>query len=145
MVSQAAVLATFDRVLASLTYTLAGIAGVSLAVAGILVMNVMLVSVSQRTEEIGLLKALGAPRRQILASFLTEAGLLSTFGAVLGLAVGWGGSLLIGKLYPVLTVRPPLWAVLAALATALGTGLVFGALPARRAAALDPVHALARR
>jgi putative ABC transport system permease protein len=145
VVSQAAVLATFDRVLASLTYTLAGIAGVSLAVAGILVMNVMLVSVSQRTEEIGLLKALGAPRRQILASFLTEAGLLSTFGALLGLAVGWGGSLLIGKLYPVLTVRPPLWAVLAALATALGTGLVFGALPARRAAALDPVHALARR
>jgi len=145
VVSQAAVLATFDRVLASLTYTLAGIAGVSLAVAGILVMNVMLVSVAQRTAEIGLLKALGAPRRQILAGFLTEAGLLSACGGLVGLAVGWAGSLLIGSFYPVLTVRPPLWAVLAAFATALGTGLVFGTLPARRAAALDPVHALARR
>jgi putative ABC transport system permease protein len=145
VVSQAAVLATFDRVLRSLTYTLAGIAGVSLAVAGILVMNVMLVSVSQRTEEIGLMKALGAPRRQILISFLTEAGVLSACGALLGLAVGWTGSLLIGRLYPVLTVQPPLWAVLAAFTTALGTGLVFGTLPARRAAALDPVHALARR
>lgn len=145
VVSQAAVLATFDRVLRSLTYTLAGIAAVSLAVAGILVMNVMLVSVSQRTEEIGLLKALGAPRRQILASFLAEAGLLSACGAALGLAVGWAGSALIGVLYPVLTVRPPLWAVVAALGTSLFTGLVFGTLPARRAAALDPVHALARR
>lgn len=145
VVSQAAVLATFDRVLRSLTYTLAGIAGVSLAVAGILVMNVMLVSVSQRTEEIGLLKALGAPRRQILATFLAEASLLSACGALLGLAVGWGGSLLIGVLYPALTVRPPLWAIATALATAVGTGIVFGTLPARRAAALDPVHALARR
>lgn len=145
VVSQAAVLATFDRVLRSLTYTLAGIAGVSLAVAGILVMNVMLVSVSQRTEEIGLMKALGAPRRQILVSFLTEAGLLSACGALLGLVAGWSGSLLIGRLYPVLTVSPPAWAVLAAFGTALGTGLVFGTLPARRAAALDPVHALARR
>lgn len=145
VVSQAAVLATFDRVLRSLTYTLAGIAGVSLAVAGILVMNVMLVSVSQRTEEIGLLKALGAPRRQILARFLAEASLLSACGAVVGLAIGWAGSLLIGTLYPALTVRPPLWAALTAFSTAIATGVVFGTLPARRAAALDPVQALARR
>jgi putative ABC transport system permease protein len=144
VVSQAAVLATFDRVLRSLTYTLAGIAGVSLAVAGILIMNVMLVSVAQRTPEIGLLKALGATRRQILTSFLTEAGLLSSLGALLGLAVGWAGSLAIAQLYPTLTVRPPVWAVVAALGTALVTGLLFGALPARRAAALDPVRALSR-
>jgi putative ABC transport system permease protein len=144
VVSQAAVLATFDRVLRSLTYTLAGIAGVSLAVAGILIMNVMLVSVAQRTPEIGLLKALGATRQQILASFLTEAGLLSALGALLGLVVGWAGSVAIAQLYPTLTVRPPAWAVVAALGTALVTGLLFGALPARRAARLDPVRALSR-
>ena len=145
VVSQASVVATFDRVLRSLTYTLAGIAAVSLAVAGILVMNVMLVSVSQRTPEIGLLKALGAPRRQILASFLAEAALLSAAGAVLGLTVGWLGSALIGALYPALAVGAPAWAVIAAFATAIGTGLLFGALPARRAARLDPVQALSRR
>lgn len=144
VVSQAAVLATFDRVLRSLTYTLAGIAAVSLAVAGILIMNVMLVSVAQRTPEIGLLKALGATRRQILTSFLTEAGLLSALGALLGVVVGGLGSLAIGSAFPSLVVRPPLWAVLAALATAIGTGLLFGALPARRAARLDPVRALSR-
>jgi len=145
VVSQAAVVETFDRVLRSLTYTLAGIAGVSLAVAGILIMNVMLVSVSQRTPEIGLLKALGAPRRQILASFLTEAALLSSVGGLLGLGVGWAGSALIGRLYPALPVGAPAWAVIAAFATALATGLLFGALPARRAARLDPVEALSRR
>jgi putative ABC transport system permease protein len=145
VISQAAVLATFDRILRSLTYTLAGIAAVSLAVAGILIMNVMLVSVSQRTPEIGLLKALGAPRRQILSSFLVEAALLSSAGGVLGLVVGWSGSALIGRLYPKLPVGAPAWAVIAALATALATGLLFGALPARRAAALDPVQALSRR
>jgi putative ABC transport system permease protein len=144
VVSQAAVLATFDRVLRSLTYTLAGIAAVSLAVAGILIMNVMLVSVAQRTPEIGLLKALGATRRQILTSFLTEAGLLSALGALLGVVVGGLGSLAIGSAFPSLVIRPPLWAVLAAIATAIGAGLLFGALPARRAARLDPVRALSR-
>jgi len=145
VVSQASVVATFDRVLRSLTYTLAGIAAVSLAVAGILVMNVMLVSVAQRTPEVGLLKALGAPRRQILAVFLTEAALLSAAGALVGLAIGWLGGALIGALYPALEVGAPAWAVVAAFATALGTGLAFGALPARRAARLDPVQALSRR
>jgi putative ABC transport system permease protein len=145
VISQDAVLETFDRVLRSLTYTLAGVAGVSLAVAGILIMNVMLVAVSQRTPEIGLLKALGAPRRQILTSFLTEAALLSSLGALLGVGVGWAGSTAIGALYPALPVGAPWWAVAAALATALATGLLFGALPARRAARLDPVQALSRR
>jgi putative ABC transport system permease protein len=105
----------------------------------------MLVAVSQRTPEIGLLKALGAPRRQILTSFLTEAALLSSLGALLGVGVGWAGSTAIGALYPALPVGAPWWAVAAALATALATGLLFGALPARRAARLDPVQALSRR
>lgn len=145
VVTQDAVLATFDRVLRVLTYTVGGIAAISLGVAGVLIMNVMLVAVSQRTPEIGLLKALGAPRRQILALFLTEATLLSLLGASLGLAAGQLGSFAIGRLYPVLPVGAPAWAVGAAFATALLTGLGFGALPARRAAALDPVQALGRR
>ncbi|MEW6269988.1 MAG: ABC transporter permease [Thermodesulfobacteriota bacterium] len=145
VISQDAVLETFDRILRSLTYTLAGVAGVSLAVAGILIMNVMLVAVSQRTPEIGLLKALGAPRRQILTSFLTEAALLSSLGAALGLCVGWAGSAAIGAMYPALPLGAPWWAVVAAFTIALVTGLLFGALPARRAARLDPVQALSRR
>jgi putative ABC transport system permease protein len=145
VVTQDAVLATFDRVLRTLTLAVGGIAAVSLGVAGILIMNVMLVSVSQRTPEIGLLKALGAPRRQILVSFLAEAALLSAAGAIVGTAIGWAGAALIGVAYPVLEVRAPAWAVIAAFVTSIGTGLLFGALPARRAARLDPVQALSRR
>ena len=145
VITQDAVLATFDRIFGALTMTLAGIASISLAVAGVLIMNVMLVSVSQRTGEIGLLKAIGAPRRQIVQLFLTEAVLLSLLGAALGLAVGYGGSELIGKLYPALPVGPPAWAIAAAVIVALLSGLVFGSMPARRAAHLDPVIALAGR
>ncbi len=145
VITQDAVLATFDRIFGALTMTLAGIASISLVVAGVLIMNVMLVAVSQRTAEIGLLKAIGAPRRQIVQLFLTEAVLLSLLGALIGLVVGYGGSELIGKLYPALPVGPPGWAVAAAVIVAVLSGLVFGSLPARRAARLDPVIALAGR
>ncbi len=145
VITQDAVLATFDRVLTALTLAVAGIAAISLAVAGILVMNVMLVAVTQRTAEVGLLKALGATARTIRAAFLTEAALLSVAGAVLGYGVGHLGAFVIRELYPALPAWPPTWAVLAALGTALVTGILFGVLPARRAAALDPVAALARR
>jgi len=145
VITQDAVLATFDRVLTALTLAVAGIAAISLAVAGILVMNVMLVSVTQRTAEVGLLKALGATAGTIRAAFLTEAALLSVAGAVLGYGVGHLGAFVIRELYPAFPAWPPTWAVLAALGTALATGILFGVLPARRAAALDPVAALARR
>lgn len=145
VVTQDAVLATFDRIFGTLTLALAGIAAISLAVAGILIMNVMLVAVSQRTAEIGLLKALGAARRQIITLFLTEAIMLSFVGAITGLAIGQGGSWLIGRLYPALPLGPPAWAPIAAVGIAVTSGVVFGILPARRAAALDPVEALAGR
>jgi putative ABC transport system permease protein len=144
VISQDAVLATFDRVLGALTLAVAGIAAISLAVAGILVMNVMLVSVTQRTAEIGLLKALGATAATIRRAFLAEAVMLSLAGALLGFALGHAGALLIRSLYPVFPAYPPAWAVAAALVTALLTGVVFGVMPARRAAALDAVTALAR-
>jgi putative ABC transport system permease protein len=145
VVTQDSVLATFDRILRALTFTVAGIAGISLLVAGILIMNVMLVAVSQRTAEIGLLKALGARAGNILLLFLSEATTLSAAGALLGLGAGGAGSWIIGRVYPTLPVGPPGWAVAAAFGVAIATGLVFGVLPARRAARLDPVQALAPR
>ncbi len=145
VITQDAVLATFDRLLRALTLGVAGIAAISLAVAGILVMNVMLLSVVQRTGEIGLLKALGATGGAIRLAFLTEAAMLSAAGAIAGYLLGQAGAAVIRQLYPSFPAYPPDWAVLAGLATALVTGLLFGVLPARRAALLDPVEALAKR
>jgi putative ABC transport system permease protein len=108
-------------------------------------MNVMLVSVSQRTGEVGLLKAIGATRGQITALFLAEAILLSVAGAIAGLAVGFGVDWVVGNIYPSLPLNPPLWAVVMALIVAILSGVVFGLMPARRAARLDPVAALAGR
>ena len=145
VITQDALLATFDRLIGTLTLGVAGIAAISLAVAGILVMNVMLVSVAQRRSEIGLLKALGASGSTIRTAFLVEAALLSAAGAVIGYALGLAGAAVIRALYPVFPAYPPDWAVLAGLGTALVTGMLFGVLPARRAARLDPVAALAKR
>lgn len=142
VITQDAVLATFDRILGTLTYGVAGIAAISLAVAGILVMNVMLVAVTQRTGEIGLLKALGAEGAAIRNAFLAEAVLLSGAGAITGYLLGQAGAFALRAAMPVLPAFPPDWAVAAALGTALSTGLLFGVMPARRAARLDPVQAL---
>lgn len=145
IVTQDSVLATFERILGALTLSVAGIAAISLIVAGILIMNVMLMAVAQRTGEIGLCKAIGASRRQIMVLLVTEALLLSAVGGLLGLAIGLAGSHLARSLYPELSAGPPSWAMVAALGTALATGLIFSLLPARRAARLDPIQALGRR
>ena len=105
MVTQDAVLSTFDDILGALTLAVGGIAAISLAVAGILIMNVMLVAVSERTAEIGLLKALGATPRQILLLILAEASLLSLLGALLGLALGQGGALAVRVAFPILPAQ----------------------------------------
>lgn len=144
IITQDSVIGTFDRIFTALTMALAGIAAISLAVAGILIMNIMLVSVAQRTAEIGLLKALGAGKKQIRRMFIAEAFLLSLFGALLGTGLGYVGAFLIHRLYPVLPIVVPAWAVLAAVGTAIVTGLLFGVQPAMRAARLDPVQALSR-
>jgi putative ABC transport system permease protein len=143
LITQDAVLSTFDSIFQMLTFGLAGIAAISLVVAGILVMNVMLVAVTQRTAEIGLLKALGASHLDILRMFLTEATLLSLLGAAFGFMLGHLGAWSIRLGWPVLLAWPPAWAVIAALAVALLSGLGFGVMPARRAARLDPILALA--
>jgi putative ABC transport system permease protein len=145
VITQDALLSTFDKIFKTLTLSVAGIAGISLAVAGVLIMNVMLVAISQRTGEIGLLKAIGAPRKQILYLFLAESATLSLVGAAFGLVVSFLGIWGLARAFPSFPLRVPLWALGMATAVALITGLVFGSLPARRAAKLDPVQALSRR
>lgn len=139
---QDSLLSTFDGILKTLTWALAGIAAISLIVAGILIMNVMLVSVSQRKAEIGLLKALGAPTRQVMTLFLSEALMLSLAGGIIGLLIGLAGAQIIGYWIPNFPVQTPLWAIAASLMVTIITGLVFGSIPARQAAKLNPVLAL---
>ncbi|HUD71124.1 MAG TPA: ABC transporter permease, partial [Dongiaceae bacterium] len=145
VLTQDAILTSFNRILGVLTLSLAGIAAISLSVAGIGIMNVMLVSVSERTPEIGLLKAIGAPAAEIQKVFLVEAVLLSCAGGLFGLLAGYAGAAALGRAFPALPAEPPLWAVAAALLMSGAAGVVFGVLPARRAARLDPVLALGRR
>ena len=143
--TQEAVMSSLSAILRTLTLVVAGIAGISLGVAGVGVMNVMLVSVSERTTEVGLMKALGAGRRQILAVFLLEAVLLSSAGGAIGLGLGWLSIRVVVALYPAIPAAAPFWAVLAVLGLCFGTGTIFGVLPAWRASRLDPVRALAGR
>ena len=143
VITQDAMLATFNTILGSLTYAVGGIAAISLAVAGILIMNVMLVAVSQRKAEIGLLNAIGAPGSQILRLFLAEATMLALLGTFAGLVLGFSGVWGLAIALPDFPIGVPYWAPIAATGTSLTTGVVFCLLPARRAARLDPVHALA--
>jgi putative ABC transport system permease protein len=145
IVTQDSMLATFSRLLGVLTAALAGIAAISLSVAGIGIMNVMLVSVAERRREVGLLKALGATEGQVLRIFLTEAVALSAVGGVVGLGAAWIAAAAVRGVYPVFPMRSPVWAMPAALFVSLVVGVLFGALPARRAARLDPVLAMTRR
>lgn len=145
ILTQDSVLATFTDILGALTAALAGIAAISLGVAGLGIMNVMLVSVAERTREIGLLKAVGVTHAQVTAVFLVEAAVLATAGGALGLAVGIGAARLLQQVYPEFPFQPPPWAIPAALGVSCSVGLLFGILPARKAARLDPVAALMRR
>ncbi len=145
LLSEEALSSAFDKILVALTFALGGIAAISMAVAGILIMNVMLIAVAHRTGEIGLLKALGASPQQIRLLFFAEAALLSSVGAVLGSLIGQVGSFVIRRLYPAVPAFAPGWAVAGALLLAVAAGIAFSVLPARRAANLDPAQALARR
>ena len=145
VITQDAVLATFNKIFKALTMTVGGIAAISLVVAGIMIMNIMLVAVSNRRAEIGLLKALGAPRHQIMGLFLTESALLSIAGAVLGFLLAYGTMELLAGFFPEYSLALALWSPFIAASLALGTGIVFGVMPARRAAMLEPALALSRR
>ena len=142
VLTQDSVVGAISGILEALNLAVAAIAAISLAVAGIGILNVMLVSVAERTAEVGLLKALGAGRRQILAVFLVEAALLSVTGGLAGLGAGYGLAGALARLFPALPASPPPWAVVSAMVLAAVVGITFGLLPARRAAGLDPVEAL---
>jgi putative ABC transport system permease protein len=145
VITQDAVVKSFSNILRTLTLSVAAIAAISLAVSGLGIMNVMLVSVSERTSEVGLLRALGAERAQISSVFLAEALLLSAAGALAGIALGVAAVEILAWWYPKFPAAPPLWSIGAALALALAAGGAFGLAPARRAARLDPVAALGKK
>jgi len=139
--NQADTLATMTGITQTLTMLLGGIAGISLLVGGIGIMNIMLVSVTERTREIGIRKAIGAKSRDILMQFLIEAVVLSVLGGGIGIAIGYGGSSLAGQALKMSTSISPT-SVLVAFCFSAAIGIIFGVFPARKAAAMDPIDAL---
>lgn len=142
LISQDAMLAAFGNILTTLTLAIGAISAISLLVAGILIMNISLISVSQRREEIGLLKAIGASSRQVRQLFMGESLLLISFGSITGIAFAFGSIFVASVLWPNFPLTPPVWAVPAAVGIALLAGLLFSIYPANRAAKLDPVLAM---
>jgi len=140
-VTQTQILGTIGRILSLLTLVLAAIAAISLIVGGVGVSNIMLVSVRERTREIGLRKALGARQRDILLQFLIEAVLLCVVGGLIGIGLGVGTSLLVAAVSPLPAVIA-WWSPVLAFAVSAAVGIFFGVAPARRAGRLDPVVAL---
>jgi putative ABC transport system permease protein len=140
--SQQAVLDIANQITGVLTLFLGAIAGISLLVGGIGIMNIMLVSVTERTREVGIRKAVGATKRDILLQFLLEAIVLSFLGGLLGIALGITGANLISNLTPDLTTKVTVGMVSLASGVASAVGLVFGVYPAMRAASLRPIDAL---
>jgi putative ABC transport system permease protein len=133
----------FNQITGTATAVLAGIVGISLLVGGIGIMNIMLVSVTERTREIGILKALGATRRDILTQFLLEAALLSLLGGLIGIVLGLLAGMGIAAMIPDFPpANVPIWVMLAAAGFSALVGVVFGIAPASKAASLDPIEAL---
>ena len=141
LTNQADIIATASSITGTFTILLASIAGISLLVGGIGIMNMMLTTVTERTREIGLRKAVGIKKEYILWQFLSEAVVLTFFGGVIGVALGWLASLLVTKLAGLATVVAPS-SVLLAFGVSAGVGIIFGFYPARRAANLTPMDAL---
>jgi putative ABC transport system permease protein len=139
-------LATANTITSVLTIFLGGVAAISLLVGGIGIMNIMLVSVTERTREIGLRKAVGAHKRDILIQFLSESATLSLIGGLIGIALGWTISFIVGRIAAAnnAPINPSIGLDVILLATLFSTavGLFFGLYPANRAANLEPVEAL---
>jgi len=139
--SQDQILGVLDQVTGTLSLMLGGIAGISLLVGGIGIMNIMLVSVTERTREIGIRKALGAKKRNILGQFLLESLALSSIGGFIGIGLGYAGTYLVTRIGNWPLVLSPV-AIMLAFGFSLAIGLFFGIYPAVKAARLDPVDSL---
>ena len=139
IIEQSSLIDSLNAVVGGITLAIAGIAAISLLVGGIGIMNIMLVTVTERTKEIGLRKALGARSLDILGQFLLEAVFLASFGGILGIALGFLGSLILGR-FLATTIAP--WSVLVSFSFSALVGIVFGLVPAFKAAKLDPIEAL---
>ena len=132
----------FRSITAAVAVGLVVLSSIGLLVGGIGVMNIMLVSVTERTREIGIRKAIGARRSDIVMQFLTEAVVLTGLGGMLGIGLGWGASMIMRIAMPSLPTLVPAWAVMSGIGVSVGIGLFFGIWPASKAARLDPVDAL---
>ncbi|HSG08353.1 MAG TPA: ABC transporter permease [Longimicrobiales bacterium] len=141
LLASAQILEMFNNFTAVIFLVMLALSSAGLLVGGVGVIGIMLISVTERTREIGIRKAVGATRREILWQFLVEASVLTALGAAAGMFLGWGLASIVATLTP-LPARIPLWAVGTALAMAILTGMLFGLLPAYRASRLDPVAAL---
>jgi putative ABC transport system permease protein len=139
--SDDAILNLYHQLTAAIYLVMMAISSIALMVGGIGVMNIMLVSVAERTREIGVRMALGARRRRILSQFVIEAITLSLLGGILGVLLGAGGAILAREVWDI-PASVPAWAVLLSLLSASGAGVVFGIYPAIRASRLDPVEAM---
>jgi len=141
--TQDEILNTVNKILGSVTAVVGGVVGIALLVGGIGIMNIMLVSVTERTREIGVRKAVGARRQDVLIQFLIEAVTLSLIGGGIGLALGYGLGAVVSKLIPGFPpAHVPLWAVGIAIGFSAGVGVFFGIYPAAKASRLDPIDAL---
>jgi putative ABC transport system permease protein len=140
--SQAQLVDSLASIMNVLTYAIAGIAAISLLVGGIGIMNIMLVTVGEKTREIGIRKAVGASRRDILGQFLVESMTISGVGGLIGVSVGVGLALLVHAIVPALPVLIRPWTIAVSFSFAMVVGLFFGVYPAKKAADLDPIEAL---
>ncbi len=139
VVDSSSLVATINQILGVVTFALGGIAAISLVVGGVGIMNIMLVSVTERTREIGLRKAVGAKPRDILVQFLIESVALSVSGGGIGVAIGFLGSLVINQF---ITTTVTFWSVALAFGVSAAIGIIFGVAPAARASKLNPIEAL---
>jgi putative ABC transport system permease protein len=141
MISSDALVSAWDQLTGAIAATAVAVVSVFMVVGGVVIMNIMLAVVTERTREIGIRKSVGARRKDILHQFLVESSMLSATGGVMGVLIAWGVAMLVRATTPV-PMRVPVTAVIIGVGLSAAVGLFFGIYPAQRAAKLDPIEAL---